>query len=367
MLSRDTGGGDDRPTKRQRGAGRMAGWWIRIGALVAAALAAGCQQTASVAEGAANPITGGEIAASALDAPAEGSAPRDATADDGAPAAGAAAPAAARAPAAVAPPRNARLTRLVDRDVEAPDVFDVRATALWDGRPSLGGVWVASPDARDPERVIMRNPANGQFVIGALFRRERDNPGPPLQISSDAADALGILAGQPVEIAVTALRREATPEVAPAPAAPVLDEPEVVAGEIAAPAAATPVAAGPPSASPAAAAPARSAAEDEDIAVRALAALGATAARPTPAPAPAPAAAPRGGDIRVQVGIFAERGNADRATQRLQAAGIAATIREESSSGKTFWSVVANGGGPRAAFVDKVRAAGFADAYALSG
>src|SRR5690606_15089456 len=76
-----------------------------------------------------------------------------------------------------APAKTQKSTRLVDRDVEAPNVFQVTEEALWDGRPSLGGVWVASPDARDPERVIMRNPANGKFVIGALFRRERDNPG----------------------------------------------------------------------------------------------------------------------------------------------------------------------------------------------
>ena len=106
-----------------------------------------------------------------------------------------------------------------NRDVEAPDVFSVSETALWDGRPSLGGVWVASPDTKDPERVIMRNTANGQTVVGALFRRERDNPGPKLQISSDAAEALGLLAGQPAEISVTALRRE---EVAEPVAEPVM-------------------------------------------------------------------------------------------------------------------------------------------------
>jgi len=97
-------------------------------------------------------------------------------------------------------------------DVEAPEVFQVTDTALWDGRPSLGGIWVASPDAVDPERVLMENITTGLTVEGALFRRERDNPGPALQISSDAAEALGILAGQPVEIRVTALRR-AEPEV----------------------------------------------------------------------------------------------------------------------------------------------------------
>lgn len=108
------------------------------------------------------------------------------------------------------------------QDVESPEVFQVTDTALWDGRPSLGGVWVASPDTTDPERVIMRNPANGKSVVGALFRRERDNPGPKLQISSDAAEALGLLAGQPAEINVTAMRRteaaasEPEPEIAAA-------------------------------------------------------------------------------------------------------------------------------------------------------
>ncbi|MEI2707315.1 MAG: hypothetical protein V9E89_19220 [Ilumatobacteraceae bacterium] len=126
----------------------------------------------------------------------------------------------------------------MDRDVEAPNVFQVTEEALWDGRPSLGGVWVASPDTKDPERVIMRNPANGKFVIGALFRRERDNPGPKLQISSDAAAALGMLAGAPAKLSITALRREETPEETPA--SPILDSAETVAG--AAPAAAKPAA-----------------------------------------------------------------------------------------------------------------------------
>lgn len=105
------------------------------------------------------------------------------------------------------------------KDVEAPDVFQATDSALWDGRPSLGGIWVASPDVQNPERVVMFNPANGKSVTGALFKRERDNPGPRLQLSSDAAEALGILAGQPTEIKVTALRKEELAEEAPAAAA----------------------------------------------------------------------------------------------------------------------------------------------------
>ena len=106
-------------------------------------------------------------------------------------------------------------TKLIDRDVEAPDVFQVTEAGLWDGRPSIGGVWVAHPDVTDPERVIIRNNANGKFVIGALFRRERAIPGPRLQVSSDAAAALSMLAGAPVELNVTALRRETVEDAPP--------------------------------------------------------------------------------------------------------------------------------------------------------
>ena len=106
------------------------------------------------------------------------------------------------APLAKAAPR-----RMVGKDVEAPDVFSATEEGLWDGRPSLGGIWVAHPDVTAPERVVIRNTSNGKSVTGALFRRERDLPGPTLQISSDAAAALGIVAGKPQELSVTALRR----------------------------------------------------------------------------------------------------------------------------------------------------------------
>lgn len=105
-------------------------------------------------------------------------------------------------------------TVLLDRDVEAPEIYRSEAEALWDGRPSLGGIWVAAPEVTSPERVIMRNPSNGEEVVGALFRRERITPGPALQLSSEAAVALGILAGAPTRIEVVALR-----QVEPAPVA----------------------------------------------------------------------------------------------------------------------------------------------------
>lgn len=101
-----------------------------------------------------------------------------------------------------------RSAEIVERDVEAPDIFQVTEAALWDGRPSLGGVWVAHPDVDEPQRVLIYNISNDRFVTGALFRREREYPGPRIQVSSDAAAQLGMLAGAPVPLKVTALRPE---------------------------------------------------------------------------------------------------------------------------------------------------------------
>lgn len=246
--------------------------------------------------------------------------------------------------AAAAP---AGTTRLVERDVEAPDVFNASEQGLWDGRPSLGGVWVAYPSVKDPERVIIRNPANGKFVIGALFRREREMPGPKLQVSSDAAAALELLAGQPAKLEVTALRREEVadgPELPPA--APVLDAPETIATETLDP----PKPA--PGVTPAAAAPA------------------APAPAAVPAPAPKPAAKPAsGGRNLIQIGIFSVEANAKGAAAQLGKAGAQTQVKKEESQGKTFWRVLA---GPaadaagREALMAKVKGAGFKDAYFVS-
>ena len=82
------------------------------------------------------------------------------------------------------------------RDIEAPEVFQTTEAGLWDGRPSLGGIWVAHPDASQPERVVIRNTSNNKSVTGALFRRERNLPGPALQVSSAAAKELGDACGR---------------------------------------------------------------------------------------------------------------------------------------------------------------------------
>ena len=113
--------------------------------------------------------------------------------------------------------------QLIERDIEAPDQFEAKEAALWDGRPSLGGVWIAAPDVTAPERVKIVNAETGKSVVGALFKRERSNPGPKLQLSSEAAAALGVIAGAPTELHVVALKREEAQPPAPVAGADLAD------------------------------------------------------------------------------------------------------------------------------------------------
>lgn len=245
---------------------------------------------------------------------------------------------------------------LAERDVEAPEIFEAREPGLWDGRPSLGGVWAAHPDVAEPERVIIRNEENGQFVIGALFRKERETPGPRLQISSDAAAALGMLAGNPTDVHVVALRREeAAIEM---PVAPVEPEDLPVAGALDAPSEVD-------------------SAPLDPVVATAAAALDAppapppAASQPAPAPTPQPAAAPRSTLAKpfVQLGIFSVEQNAENTATAMRQRGLIPTVIKQSSSGKTFWRVVVGPARDKSeinVLLEKSREAGFEDAYAVT-
>jgi len=247
-------------------------------------------------------------------------------------------------------------TKLVERDVEVPEVFQVTEAGLWDGRPSLGGVWVAHPDVTDPERVIIRNTSNNKFVIGALFRREREIPGPRVQASSDAAAALGMLAGSPVQLNVTALRRETVeekPEPTEQAAAPVDDE-EITETTL------DPIAG-------AAAAIAASEPATETATETAAAKPAPVVAAPTPAPAK-----PKGSSLSkpyIQIGIFSVEKNADHTANQMRSAGMIPTVFEQTANSKPFWRVVvgpAQSKSERSALLNKVKKAGFTDAYAVT-
>lgn len=240
----------------------------------------------------------------------------------------------------------AQSVQLVERDIEAPEVFQVTEKGLWDGRPSLGGVWVAHPDVLDPERVIIRNQSNGKFVIGALFRRERENPGPALQVSSDAAAALEMLAGAPVELQVVALRREEVTETANSAVVDFEAPTEVTSTAL------DPVTG---------AAAAIEAAESVQ-----------TSAIDAPPVVAAPVAQPASSTLTkpfIQLGIFSVEENATRTADQMRSAGIVPTVKEQSSQGRAFWRVIV---GPasteteRAELLAKVKGMGFADAYAVT-
>lgn len=221
------------------------------------------------------------------------------------------------------------VTNLVERDVEAPDVVNISETGLWDGRPSLGGIWVAHPDAKDPEKVIIRNLQNGKFVIGALFRREGEFSGPSLQLSSDASDALGILAGQPTKVSVVALRRQSVP----------VETPEAVKAE--------------------------NQVTEESLDPIQQTAEAAIAAADTPTQKPKPSSLRK---PYLQIGIFGVEANARGAVSSMNAKGLAASMSKLTLNNKPFWRVSV---GPAATTAEMsamrktVTAAGFADAYAV--
>jgi cell division protein FtsN len=183
---------------------------------------------------------------------------------------------------------------------------------------------VAHPDAKDPEKVIIRNPQNRKFVIGALFRREREFSGPSLQLSSDAADALGILAGQPTNVSVVALRRQS-----------VLVE------------------------------KAENQVIEESLDPIQQTAEAAIAAADTPTPKPKPSSL---GKPYLQIGIFGVEANARGAVSSMSAKGLSASMSKLTLNDKPFWRVIV---GPAATTAEMaamrktVTAAGFADAYAV--
>jgi len=290
------------------------------------------------------------------------------------------------------------------QDVEAPDVFQVTDAGLWDGRPSLGGVWIAHPDVTVPERVLVRNHDNGKSVNGALFRRERENPGPRFQVSSDAAAELGMLAGAPSTLSVVALRQVEVaavpaPVISPEIVAPVPVVAEPVTAATAA-VAAEPVATADPIAQSVAAATVAAISPPETIAAApvepvvpiaqiaaaaieaataknpaaslpaetiAQAALEATAAvSPVARPANVPQSAPAAPFIHVAV--FDNEPEADDTSEMLRSSGIIPTIDTLSAGGQTRWRVMV---GPISspsdltALLDQVQGLGFPDAYPI--
>ena len=225
---------------------------------------------------------------------------------------------------------NLKITDSVERDVEAPDVFRTSEAGLWDGRPALGGIWVAHPETDIPERVIIRNGSNEKFVIGALFRRDTVSPGPRLVLSSEAAEALGMSAGVPENLTVVALRKRSISEkisdksVGATASAPVKTE-----------------------------------------------VLWSTSS-PTPSTSTAPPVNPARFDLEkpfIQIGIFGVEQNAENTAESMRQMAIVPIVKTYERNNRTFWRVLVGPAGTadeQMSLFQKVRAVGFKDAYAVT-
>lgn len=302
-----------------------------------------------------------------------------------------------------AAPRTIDTSEGAVRDVERPDIFNTTEEALWDGRPSLGGIWVAHPDVTTPERAIVTNTSTNQRIAAALFRRERSNPGPRIQLSSDAAAALNILAGAPTEVTIVAVRQEKIEIEEPEPVISdeVVGEDAPNEAELAAATAATEAGAAErkprgnffqrlfgrrtpaPEAAAATAGAATAAATAESagaptvetqsldpVTTGAAAAIARADADDKPAPRPERPASPSG--LRnpfVQVGLYSVEANAFSARDNLRSAGIVPTVFEGSNDNGPFWRVVV---GPvtsaeeQAEMLGQIRSLGFSDAFLTS-
>ncbi|OUS06979.1 hypothetical protein A9Q96_08335 [Rhodobacterales bacterium 52_120_T64] len=223
----------------------------------------------------------------------------------------------------------------VEVDVIAPEAFSITDNALWDGRPTFGGVWIAYPDIEQPERVRIRNNATGKDVIGALYKREREFPGPKIELSADAAAALGVLAGTPAELTIVALRRKSVevivegekPEMTTPLRRPVV-EPAEASTEVEKPAEEPVVVVAPKIAEP-------------EVIVPAPKPIIATGIEETALP-PA-SSAPESADGQgtyVQVATLQSKSRADVTVAKLTTAGLNAEIRERQVGEKTLYRIV---------------------------
>jgi len=285
------------------------------------------------------------------------------------------------ASASAATPAGKPRSNQPPQDVEAPKIFNKTDMGLWDGRPSLGGIWVAHPDVTTPQRVIIRNTANNKSVVGALFRRERANPGPIIQISSDAANELGMLAGSPAKLSVIALKREevappppepeAVPEAAPVEEATAIEPVVPTKTPAETPPAPAPVKHPKPAKASSASATSGDIEQTElDPVANAAAALdevdGASAAA---AATPAPAAKPKLFALQkpfVQAGTFSVEENANNAAGTLRGIGMNPVVKTQGTGDDAVWRVLVGPAASRAerrTMLKNIKGIGFDDAY----
>jgi len=212
-----------------------------------------------------------------------------------------------------------------ENDVEAPEIFNAEGLAYWDGQSSLGGVWITHPKIDQPTRVLIKDKYGNKSVIGAIFNRSNSNDTDEkrMLLSSEAAGSLGIDANENRIISVTALRALKTVKS-------IKNETEITSIET-------------------------DAETKENIEKESTSYQNTT---------PIDLAKPY-----IQVGIFSIEQNARNTAEVMHQLNIQPTVKKQTSRNKTFWRVIV---GPavhvneRSTLLQKVKAVGFGDAYAVS-
>jgi rare lipoprotein A len=202
-----------------------------------------------------------------------------------------------------------------ENDVEAPEIFNAEGLAYWDGQSSLGGVWITHPNVDQATRVLIKDKYGGKSVIGAIFNRSGDENEKRMLLSSEAAASLGVEANENRIITVTALRALKTVKS-------IKNKSDVKS------------------------------AESKVVSLQNSGSENIALSKPY-----------------IQVGIFSIEQNARNTAEVMHQLNIQPTVKEQTSRNKTFWRVIV---GPavdmneRSTLLQKVKAVGFGDAYAVS-
>ena len=190
---------------------------------------------------------------------------------------------------------------------EKPEILDISASVSWDGEQTLGGNWISHPDVDSPERVLIKNIANGKSIVGAIFQQTKKLNTGSAKISSDAAKSLNISKNEKTEVKIIAIK-----EAKSTASTRTVDEPM----------------------------PAKQNTEDTKP------------SKPF-----------------IQVGIFGIQSNATNTKDRMLQLNLPVNIFEFQIKGKPYWRVVAgpaNTSDSRNKMLKAVRSAGFTDAYFVS-
>ncbi|MDG1458869.1 MAG: SPOR domain-containing protein [Pseudoprimorskyibacter sp.] len=217
------------------------------------------------------------------------------------------------------------------------DGVSISDTGVWDGTQYLGGIWVTHPAASSPEWVVIRNASTGREAIGVLYPGDQEDF-PPIRLSSDAAQTLGLGANRRAAIQIVADHGSQLHNAALTnQGAGLSTTPPIVD------------ATNQPTPAPAISNPTSSLSQY------------------APSRSIRPEMAPLAGNSRLQIAVFSNRSNAERAVRALRDRGVPAQVRRVSRGTTVLYNVDTppiRTDAARNRLLSLARVLGFRDAYA---